>query len=718
MKRAKTKRNALLCLLLALGLLLMAGCGKKVEAPAPLQPQATAASAAPAQAETPAVTPTPAPAPVPAAESDPATSSMLRLPNPIVELESYEALCAALPDIHMSDAPEGSYDVRYSYINAEPVVAQIDFNYGGDDYIFRAAAMAEDDTTDISGVYDALPDTKILAVTDGGSYSLHYSGENAEGLASWYLPHAFCRYSLFTQTGCDESRRIEDVVDRIIRVPGLEAAEDIAVPGEASGSVQGSILSLDENDVVLNLENGSSIVFLLNHVHTLGAKEGDVVELSYTGSLAGHPEALSVEVLHSEEAELVLMGTVFSCTAHDVHVQTATGNVYGFTLDKSTVYIGKAKSLKVGNEVSVHYAGDLDNLPRAIAVETEKKAAEDTENLSNKKLKGLVHSLATKSFVLKTDAGKKYTFPKDADTKITGDYSLAKGAQVQVTYDGYASESPRAKEILVIAPADPTPPSPAPLPTAVPKQFYRVHGYVLSRAGNELQVQDGTGALRRFLIRSDTQIIGVGYPGQYADIDYYLDNWGSAVVTRVVYTSVVPTAIPKPTTIPVPTYAPLPTPAPLPPPQPSMTCTIYGTVVVQAGNAFSVQEEDGLVESFLLRSPHIVGHGGVGSQVCVTYVQTGDDKNVTVIEYYNPIVYTEPETPAASPAAEPAVQPIRLPDPEPDPEPVLPVPESALPVPEPAPSAPEPMALPVPEAEEAAEPMAPPPMAESAENAE
>ena len=538
--------------------------------------------------------------------------------NPVIEAESYQALCNAVTPIKLADAPEGADSVTYTYINTEPLVAQINFNYGGNEYTYRAAACENESAqTDISGVYDTLENEETNS-NDGGSYKLRSSKTKTMGVAQWYDDAVKCQYSLYTPTGCDINQQIEDVTDILMAaMAALEKQEALKVPG-TDGEIEGKLLEVNDNDIIVSLDNGSTLVFLLTHIENVQVKTGDTVKVGYSGSLSDSPEALSVTVLSSAPAELVLNGTISQFDSGFVYVKTETANVYGFALSEATKYMGASKTLKEGNIVSVGYTGDLSNMPVANEINTVTVAKDAPDPLVNKSIKGTVKTLKSKSITVMTDNGHDYTFQRTADSKVNGDYELKTASHVKVTYDGYASKSPVAKVITVLAPPDPTPPKPT--PTYAPAQYYTVRGVILVRAGNALSIQDSYGQIYSFLLRAP-QIVGDGYPGDTATVTFYIDAAGSNVVTKVVYNSVTPVVVP---TIP-----------PAPTTQPIVSRTIYGVVIMQAGNALSVQDDSGTIYSFLLGAPEIVGSGGVGDYVTVTYQDYGTRVNATKIVYHN-----------------------------------------------------------------------------------
>ncbi len=160
----------------------------------------------------------PAPEPTPTPEATPAPEET-GLPNPFVEVASYEELIAACPDIAISDAPEGSSQAKYSYCKSAEAVdfAQIDFSFGGDSYQYRAKASAAEPAADdtLHGYFYDFTNDETIEQQGHLSYRLRTAeGESAAstiGVATWYNPALQCQYSLTTQTSQDAATVINGV---------------------------------------------------------------------------------------------------------------------------------------------------------------------------------------------------------------------------------------------------------------------------------------------------------------------------------------------------------------------------------------------------------------------------------------------------------------------------------------------------------------------------
>lgn len=158
----------------------------------------------------------PEPTPAPEAEPQPEETGM---PNPFVEVASYEELIAACPDVAIFDAPAGSSLVKYSYCKSTDAVdfAQIDFSFGDDSYQYRAKASAAEPAADdtLHGYFYEFTNDETIEQEGHLSYRLRTAEGEAEastiGVATWYNPALQCQYSLTTQTSQDAATVIKSV---------------------------------------------------------------------------------------------------------------------------------------------------------------------------------------------------------------------------------------------------------------------------------------------------------------------------------------------------------------------------------------------------------------------------------------------------------------------------------------------------------------------------
>lgn len=472
-------------------------------------------------------------------ESESAEQPAATVVSPMTSYNTLQDMFAATPGINMMDVPEGATDVSYATITGGEVspIAQIEFQLEGNDYTYRAAVcQAEADMKDIAGVHDQLAAQKTVTTdpnsTAGGSYSLQYNEGGTLGLATWFYAPTACQYSLFTTTGCAEDQKIEEVVDFLLPITMATDGTPLMLPqttltpesANVAGTVDGTVVSLTDNEIVINMDNGNTLTFLLSNIVSVDVVTGDKVSIDYSGDILESPEAVSITV--TTKVGTQVSGSV---TQHDnkaVYVKTATGNVYGFLLSDKTVVSGKATTITTDAVVKVTYTGDLVKHPLATAVEIVKPGTEK-DPLVNKTLDGLVTKLSSKSVSIHTNAGHNYKFARVDSTEYEGKYKLEVGAKIKVTYDGYASKGPDAKIIKVLAPPDPTPPGPT---------THKVTGYISEMAGNMIQISSDDGGDYGFLLGSVTitgdSDCGVG---DRATVTYYNDTDGTMKATAIFF---------------------------------------------------------------------------------------------------------------------------------------------------------------------------------------
>lgn len=489
-------------------------------------------------------------APLPTATTDNVVNGY----HPVAD---YPTLLAEQPDIMLNDAPFGSTDVEYGWYEGNTVISEIKFTYEGHPYILRAAyCESEDKMENISTTSDeaiaAMTVEKESIISMGGEYYLAYSTgpDNTAAAAYWYNPYVVCQYILTSDEGCVEGDPIEDVVDLVYLITtdaqgnpiDYESESEAIYLGE-TGAVTGTILEVNDNDFVANLDSGSTVTFLRTVLDYLDATPGDSVLIAYAGDITEAPLALSVIVMEQKEPEaLTMTGVVFQSDATSVYITNDNSCVYGFVLTENTVYTGVAVSAIPGNSVIITYEGDLTNLPKALKVNTISGTSKpvatpdpEPEDIRDKDLRGEVINLSSKRVTICATNGHTYTFKKDKTTDVGGKYTLTNGCTIKVVYDGYASQSPLAKRITVLAPADPTPVRPTPTPKP-PRDLIEVRGEVVSLFGNALTVRDENGKAYYFLLGSvDISGTSKGKAGDIIDLWYYQEN-GVDVVTKIIYT--------------------------------------------------------------------------------------------------------------------------------------------------------------------------------------
>lgn len=477
-------------------------------------------------------------APVPA-EVDAAPQPVANLPSPMTNYASLQAMLAATPGINMKDAPAGATNVSYDTITGGDVspIAQIIFQYEGHDYTYRAAVcLTESAMKDIAGVYDQFSAHKDVVtdanLTAGGTYSLDYSDGTTLGLATWYYAPTQCQYSLFTTTGSGPDQQIEEIVDYLLPITTAVDGTPLMLPQttmtpdsfNAVGTVEGTVVSLGDNAIIINMDNGNTLSFVLSNIVTVDVMPGDQVSIDYSGDILDTPEAVTVTVTAKVAAQI--SGVVTQHDAKMVYVKTATGNVFAFLLTDKTLVSGKATVITTNAEVKVTYTGDILTHPVVTAIEIV-KAGSDNDPLVNKTLDGRVTQLTTKTVYIHTNSGHTYKFQRVSSTEYLGKYPLEVGAKIRVTYDGYASKAPDAKIINVLAPPDPTPPGP---------KTYKATGYIEAMDGNMISILGDDGKEYGFLL-GKVKITGDSDcgVGDRATVTYYLEHDGTKTATTIFF---------------------------------------------------------------------------------------------------------------------------------------------------------------------------------------
>ena len=184
--------------------------------------------------------------------------------------------------------------------------------------------------------------------------------------------------------------------------------------------------------------------------------------------------------------------------------------------------------------VEVTFEGDLIDDPEAIEIFVIKANPDRRDldpSLLNKELTGIVTKLTSTKVTIITSKSNKYSFRITGNTLIDEKkYDLETDARIRVTYDGYASDTPNAKEIKVLAPSDPT-------PTVQPVKIKKITGIIVQRAGNSLVVEATDGVKYSFLLGSVT-IKGDldAAVGDTATVKFYYDTvTGRPVATEITY---------------------------------------------------------------------------------------------------------------------------------------------------------------------------------------
>lgn len=339
--------------------------------------------AACAKSEEPAAPPTEAPTEAP--------QETVGMANPVTTVNSYAELCEISPEVLIQDAPEGSTNVVYSWIQNIPVIKQIDFNFGGHDFTLRAVLNTTGTiTTDISGVTTPMDAASSVAVggenVAGGTYILEYNTENGSGIASWVSTLNSCQYSLYTPTGCKDFQ-INKVIEAVYTCT-LNAKQ-----------VSGTVLMVTGKTLTLTLDNGDTVVLDCSAIGNIQVQPDDVVAVDYTGDLKGAAQALKIVTTGHREGAKQVSGVLQVAEPDTIFLRTTDGNVYLFHVTAKTKITGVAARYSKNDEVQVTYEGNLGiEDTYALEIKIEKVVKEDKPDPStdyvNRSVSGYITSVA------------------------------------------------------------------------------------------------------------------------------------------------------------------------------------------------------------------------------------------------------------------------------------------------------------------------------------
>lgn len=301
---------------------------------------------------------------------------------------------------------------------------------------------------------------------------------------------------------------------------------------EPAKTVSGVVMAVAANSLIIRMDNGNTISFALSNITDASVHKGDTVLVAYEGDITSCPEVLAITVTQSNPTSTIT-GTVMTKIDTDLFVQITSSDVLRFKVTKDTVIIGQDNVVR-DDVVEVTFEGDLIDDPEAIEIFVIKANPDRRDldpSLLNKELTGVVTKLTSTKVTIITSKSNKYSFRITGNTFIDEKkYDLETDARIRVTYDGYASDTPNAKEIKVLAPSDPT-------PTVQPVKIKKITGIIVQRAGNSLVVDATDGVKYSFLLGSVT-IKGDldAAVGDTATVKFYYDAVsGRPVATEITY---------------------------------------------------------------------------------------------------------------------------------------------------------------------------------------
>lgn len=428
------------------------------------------------------------------------------MPNPMTEYASLEELTDEYPGLEMEEVPEGAEEVHYFVITAGSyAVADVQFKLDGIDYDYRAVQCVENDAAfyaafgELAGLFYEF-DVSTQETAEGRLLHIRYCTSEQVGAVEWFDDEADCAYSLSANAPLKALK---------------ETAAKLVKSNSSLAVAEGTVLAFENGQLKLRLLNGNVVTLACDTEEEI--VPGDSVELTYAGDLLNAPYIVKLEV--TEPAGL-FSGTV---TAHDnrsVTVKAANGSTLVFALTGNTVIAGADTAIKNHAQVTVTYSGSLTGTVSAFEVYIDVPGEEMDPSLIDKTLSGTVTKLTGSLLSIKTNKGKKYSFKITRDTEENGKYELKVNCTVTVRYDGYASNTPDAKEITVTKAA----PKPTPKPTKEPTpKTKKVSGTITAVCGVWITLDDG----HVYTVNSSyTKIKNADLCeiGNWADLTYYKDG--------------------------------------------------------------------------------------------------------------------------------------------------------------------------------------------------
>ena len=172
---------------------------------------------------------------------------------------------------------------------------------------------------------------------------------------------------------------------------------------------------------------------------------GDEVEVVYTGDLSEYPYAAKIRMVteNQKPENGKISGVVSEFTKDSILIAIDSANSYRFSIRNGVGISGADKYVRIGDNVTVTYSGDLGKDPEAININIDKKA-EEYRNTINGTIKAVTDEYVT------LDTGRNaYIFYVDQYTKYTG-VKPAKGYKSEITYRGKISNKPIAINIYCV----------------------------------------------------------------------------------------------------------------------------------------------------------------------------------------------------------------------------------------------------------------------------
>ena len=218
-------------------------------------------------------------------------------------------------------------------------------------------------------------------------------------------------------------------------------------------TVRGSVSELAGGTLLLGIDSAHAFRFNITDATAVSGiatdiAVGDHVEITYEGSVAEQPNALSVKILkRAEEHAYLINGKISDTASNSVTLDTGMAK-YTFATNSDTKFNGEKPT--VGYLAEITYTGSLSDNPKAVVVYCV-KSAKTANKETAKKQDSKSNSKSSSSSAKKTDSkessskktngsdGSQQATPKsDSSVKQASDSSQSSS---QGTSSGTASES-------------------------------------------------------------------------------------------------------------------------------------------------------------------------------------------------------------------------------------------------------------------------------------
>lgn len=218
------------------------------------------------------------------------------MPNPLSEASVkgiLEAIGVELP------APDFANSASWFVINGNPRIGELRFSVGGQNYVYRVAAMNAFD--DISGMYYTWTETSTARV--GYNEAKVSLIRDEQGVIQWYDVVPGLMYSLSVDSGADAALLAETANAIYAPVQG-DADGDVPTTG---GTVYGTVIYATNSDFSLDC-GGSVYAFRITsstRVNTYSFDRGDFLCVQYIGDLGSNPAAIQIDKIPVVEPTMI-----------------------------------------------------------------------------------------------------------------------------------------------------------------------------------------------------------------------------------------------------------------------------------------------------------------------------------------------------------------------------------------------------------------------------